>query len=54
MKIECGRGWYIVRPAGLKLEVTYFDGSHVYCEDLRGLDYGGAADYCRRKIGEAA
>lgn len=55
MKHEYKQGWYRVREIiGQKWEVTYFDGSHTHCEDIR-VDggYGAASSFCKGRIDAA-
>jgi len=49
MKFEYNQGWYIVRPRGLRHEVTYFDGRNVFCEAVRKT-YAQAVKYCKSQI----
>lgn len=55
MKHEYKQGWYRVRSIiGQKWEVTYFDGTYHWCEDIR--TQGGhacAASYCKERIDAA-
>lgn len=50
MKQIYKQGWFSVRASGLRLEVTYFDGRNIFCEDLRTRNYNEAAEYCRAAI----
>lgn len=56
MKHEYKQGWYRVRCiVGRKWELTYFDGTHHWCEDVRIQGgHASATAYCKERIDAAA